>query len=187
MSEDDRERWNERWAERGQGTAHRSMVIELVEPWLPASGRALSVGGGGSTESLALAAAGLDVTVVDVSDVGLAAARAVAEAQGYCIATICYLDVEPPPAGPWDVIVDANYLNWDLFPRLRRELRPGGGILAIAIATVTNLQRSPKPARQHLLDHNQILELAGDLTVVHHSEDWRANGRHEAHLVAVAP
>lgn len=188
MAEGDQERWNERWAERGRGTAHRSMVIELVEPWLPEAGRALSVGGGGSTESLALAERGLDVTVVDVSDVGLEMAREQAEAAGHSITTVCIdLDAEPPPPGPWDVIVVANYLNRDLLARLGTELRPGAGVLALAIATVTNLERSPRPARPHLLEPDEILSLAPGLEVLHHSEAWRGNGRHEAHLVARAP
>jgi tellurite methyltransferase len=187
MVEGDRERWNERWAERGRGTAHRSMVIELIEPWLPATGRALSVGGGGSTESLALADRGLDVTVVDVSDVGLDMARGQAEAAGRSITTVCAdLDAEPPPPGPWDVIVVANYLNRDLLARLGTELRPGRGVLALAIATVTNLERSPRPARPHLLEPDEILSLVPGLEVLHHSEAWRENDRHEAHLVARA-
>ena len=163
------------------------MVIELVLPWIPARGRALSVGGGGSTESLALAESGLDVTVVDVSDVGLAMAGDHARAAGHPITTVCAdLDIEAPPAGPWDVIIDANYLNRDLFPKLRAELQDPGGVLAVSIATSENLERSPKPSRQHLLEPDEILTLGHGLEVLHHSEEWRANGRHEAHLVARA-
>ena len=185
MVDGDRSRWNGKWADRGRGTAHRSMVVELVTPWLPARGRALSVGGGGSTESVALAEAGLEVTVVDVSDVGLAMASEHADAAGHRIATVCAdLDTDAPPDGPWDVIVDANYLNRDLFPKLRAELRADGGVLAVSIATVENLERNPKPSRQFLVEPDEILTLAGDLEVVHHSEEWRENGRHEAHMVA---
>ncbi len=163
------------------------MVIEMVEPWLPKSGRALDVGGGGSTEALGLAEAGLDVTVVDVSDTGLDMARQHAEAHGRQITTVCAdLDVEPVPPGPWDVVVVANFLNRPLFPRLVEQLRPGGGVLAVSIATVTNLERSPRPARRHLLEADEILTLAVGLEVAHHSEEWRDNGRHEAHLVAIA-
>jgi 2-polyprenyl-3-methyl-5-hydroxy-6-metoxy-1,4-benzoquinol methylase len=187
MAEGDREHWDERWSGLGRGTAHRSMVIELVRPWLPSSGRALDVGGGGSTESLALAEAGLDVTVVDVSEVGLALARQAAEAAGLSITTVgADVDVDPLPAGPWDVIVVANYLNRDLFGALAAALRPGRGILALAIATVTNLERNPKPARRHVLDAGEIATLLPGLEVLHHSEAWRDNDRHEAHLVARA-
>lgn len=187
MAEGDRARWNERWAGRGPGTTHRSLLLETVEPWLPETGRALDVGGGGSTESFVLAESGLDVTVVDVSDTGLRIARDQCAAAGHPITTVCRdLDVEPPPSGPWDLIVVANYLNRSLIPQLRRELRPGGGVLAVAIATVTNLERSPRPRREHLVEADEILAFAGDLQVVHHTEGWRDNGRHEAHLVAVS-
>ena len=187
MVEADRDRWNERWSGRGRGTAHRSMVIELVEPWLPEAGRALDVGGGGSTESLALAEAGLEVTVVDISDVGLAMAAEQAEAAGLSVATVCSdLDEDDPPAGPWDVIVIANYLNRPLYPKLCASLRTGGGVLAVAVATTINLERSPRPRREHCVEPGEILNLAPGLEVAHHSEAWRDNGRHEAHLVAIS-
>lgn len=186
MGASDRDRWNDKWAERGIGTSHGSQLVELVEPHLPSSGRLLDIAGGGSTNSLTFARLGLDVTVCDVSDVGLIQARQRALSEDVIISTVeADLDVDPVPPGPWNVITIANYLNRDLFPSLIAELAPGG-ILAIVIATVTNLERSPKPGKPFLLEQDEILSLIGDLEVVEHSEIWRTNNRHEMHLVAGA-
>jgi len=184
MAEGDRERWNTKWAGQGVGTTHGSALIDLIGDRLPASGRALDIAGGGSGDGLELARRGLEVTVVDVSDLGLAAATARAEAAGFELTTVVAdLDVDPLPPGPWDLVTVANFLDRDLLGRIGDHLAPHG-LLAVTIATVTNLERHDRPGARFLLDRGELLDLVGELEIVHHSEDWRPNGRHEAHLLA---
>ena len=76
--------------------------------------------------------------------------------------------------------------KWLMLGVVLGNLLPDADNLAVAIATVTNLERSPRPRREHLLEADEILTLVPGLEVVHHSEAWRENGRHEAHLVARA-
>ena len=184
MAAGDRDRWNDKWAEAGRGTGHGSSLVDLVEPWLPETGSLLDVAGGGSHDSLLFARRGLDVTVADVSDVGLIQARQRCLAEDLSISTIeIDLETEPLPAGPWDVITVANYLQRDLFAALIGRLSPGG-VLAVIIATETNLERHERPGAPFLLAAGEIAGLVDGLEVVHHSEEWRSNDRHEAHLVA---
>jgi 2-polyprenyl-3-methyl-5-hydroxy-6-metoxy-1,4-benzoquinol methylase len=179
----DRERWDIKWAARRGGQTGESSLIQLVDPWLPESGRALDVAGGGSGDAVRLAERGLDVTVVDVSDTGLELGRDLATEVGVSVTTVqADLESDPLPAGPWNVITMANYSHRSLFGRLAKSLEPGG-VLAVVIATMTNLERSPRPSAAHLLDPDEILGWVTGLEVVHHSEAWRANDRHEAWLV----
>lgn len=184
MGAGDRDRWNQKWSAAGVGTGHGSKLVDLLEPWLPGAGRLLDVAGGGSADAIEFARRGLDVTVCDVSDVGLTHARARAADQGVSI-DIIEIDLEetPLPGGPWDLITVANFLQRDLFPAMAELLAPDG-LLGVVIATTTNLERHEKPGPSFLLEPDELPGLIADLTVVHHSEDWRANGRHEAHLVA---
>ena len=187
MGAGDRARWNDKWSASGVGTGHGSKLLDLVEPWLPDSGRLLDVAGGGSADSLDFARRGLDVTVCDVSDVGLIQARRRGLTEDLSITTVeVDLENEPLPDGPWDVITLGNYLQRDLFPALSSALAPAG-ILAVLIATATNLERSDKPARPFLVDSDELPALVPHLEILHHSEDWRPNSRHEAHLVARRP
>jgi len=186
MAAGDRDRWNEKWSATGVGTSHGSKLVDLLAPWLPTNGRLLDIAGGGSADSLEFARRGLDVTVADVSDIGLATASERSLAAGFAIQTAeVDLELEPLPAGPWDVITVANYLQRDLFPAIVQRLSPGG-ILGVVIATTTNLERNDKPGRPFLLEPDELPGLLPDLEILHHSEDWRTNGRHEAQLTARA-
>ena len=132
MAVGDRERWNDKWAETGRGTCHGSALTDLVHPWLPPSGSLLDIAGGGSSDSLHFARLGLDVTVADVSDVGLIEAAQRCRADDIRISTIeIDLETDPLPAGRWDVITVANYLQRDLFESLVDHLAEDGVILSL--------------------------------------------------------
>ena len=141
----DRDRWNTKWTEAGPGTGHHSSLIDLVAPYLPSRGTVLDVAGGGSSNSLQLARRGLDVTVVDISTVGLTQAQQQAQAEDLTVQTLeIDLDLTPLPNRQWDVITVSNYLQRELLGRLAARLTTAG-ILAVVIATRTNLERHHRP------------------------------------------
>ncbi len=183
MAVGDRERWNDKWAEAGRGTSHGSALVDLVRPWLPLAGSLLDIAGGGSSDSLHFARLGLDVTVADVSDVGLIQATQRCLAEDLKISTIeIDLETESIPAGRWDVITVANYLQRDLFESLVDHLAEDG-VIGVVIATETNLERNERPSRGFLLDRGELPALIPGVETLHVSESWRDNGRHEAQFV----
>lgn len=185
-SERARERWNRRYRDEGAITEPSSFV-EVLAPHLPAGGRALDVAGGGGRHALWLAGRGFDVTLVDVSDEGVALARRRAAAADLMVrAERLDLESQPLPAGPWDVMLVFHYLQRDLFPALREALAPGG-VLAAAIATRRNLERHDRPPAEYLLDEGEAPGLAAGLEVVSYTEGWGDEGRHEARLIARRP
>jgi tellurite methyltransferase len=156
---------------------------------LPSAGRALDVAGGGGRNAVWLAQHGLDVTLVDVSDEACRQATDRAAAAGVPL-TVRRLDLEtdPPPAGPWDLVVFHHYLDRALVRALWTALRPGG-LLLVCQPTVRNLERHPRPSRRWLLAEGELAELARrlpDAEVLQLAEGWTDEGRHEARLVARA-
>ena len=183
MSDADRTKWNARYAARGS-LDEASVLLLGIADQLPRSGRALDVAGGGGRHALWLAKRGLDVTLVDISTAGLALARERADAQGASIATVqADLEVDPLPAGPWDLILSFHYLHRPLFEQFAGLLAPGG-LLVFAQPTVRNLERHEKPPRPFLLPEGELATLAAGLEIVECSEAWRDNDRHEALLIA---
>jgi SAM-dependent methyltransferase len=146
---------------------------------LPRAGRALDVAGGGGRHAIWLARRGLDVTLVDISPVALAIARA-AEPR---LATLALdLDEAPLPVGPWDLILCFHFLDRRSFAKLPGLLGPGG-VLVIVHPTRTNLERHTSPGAQYLLDPGELPSLVPGLELVCVDEGWSREDRHEAVLV----
>ena len=184
MNSDSRTKWNA----RHQAAAHvddtPSQVLVRLDPLLPRTGRALDVAGGRGRHALWLARRGLDVTLSDISEVGLELASLRTERSGTRLDTRRVdLEHESFPAGPWDLIVSVLYLWRPLFPAFREQLSPGG-MLVVIQPTIKNLQRHAKPPADYLLAEGELRRLAGDLEVVDYEEGWLDDGRHDAVLVA---
>ena len=93
------------------------------------------------------------------------------------------LEEQPLPAGPWDLIINLDYLWRPLFKAYPSRLRPGG-LLVFAQPTVQNLERHAHPSARFLLECGELATLVQDLEILHCDEAWRADGRHVARLVA---
>ena len=172
-------------------------VIKLAN-YLPNSGRALDLAGGAGRHSIWLAKRGLDVTLADVSAVGLRHAKQRATDENVSI-RLCEMDLEPDenhgehtsghfsfPSGPWDLILSHYYYCRALIPSIIQSLA-ASGILIVVQPTVRNLERHPKPPRPFLLEEGELLALVEGLEIESFTESWTRENRHEATLVARRP
>jgi len=186
MAIEDRERWNARYGDEGAPAAPRAFLAGLDDV-LPRSGRALDVAGGAGVNAVWLARRGLEVTIVDVSDVALRLAADAASEAGVPLAALRMdLEAEPLPEGPWDVIVCTYFLHRPLLAAFPAALAPGGW-LVFAHATRKNLERHARPGLRHLLEDGELGSLVSGLEVMRLAEGWFEEGRHEARLVARRP
>lgn len=186
MSEGDREKWNARWRERAGELEPPAAFLEEHVDLLPARGKALDVAGGAGRNSVWLARRGLDVTLVDVSDVAIT--RAETKAKGVNVvlrARRVDLD-EPLELAPlYDLVLMIHYLN-----RERRDaiadLLVKGGVIVAAQPTVTNLERHAHPSRQFLVEPGELEAWvrARGFEVLAARADWNDEGRHEAWVIA---
>jgi tellurite methyltransferase len=183
MSEEDRHRWNTRYREQA-GASEPSRFLQSLADRLPSSGRALDVAGGLGKDALWLARRGLDVTLLDVSDVALERAAATAREAGVAL-QVQRVDLEtaPLPRGPYDVVLCLNFLWRPLFAAFAGVLAPGG-LLIFAQPTRSNLQRNPHPSARFLLEDGELPGLLQGLEIVSYTEGWTEEGRHEARLVS---
>jgi tellurite methyltransferase len=178
----DRHKWDAKYA--GAAPHEPSAVLTGLARFLPASGHALDLAGGAGRNAIWLAQRGFDVTIADVSPVGLSLAQQRAAAAGVVLTTLeIDLEQQPLAAGPFDLIASVCYLWRPLFAEIPRRLNRGG-ILAVVQPTKRNLERHDKPPAGYLLEEGELLRLAGELEVVHFEEGWLADGRHDAVLIA---
>lgn len=183
----DAARWDARYADGDAPDDPAASFVALAED-LPA-GRALDVAGGAGRHALWLAGRGWDVTLVDVSSVGLELARRRAELAGLDItAAVHDLAVEPVPTGPFDLVVVVAFLDHAVLDQVPGVLTPGGRLLMVH-PTIRNLERHDRPPRRFLLVPGEIATIAGrlGLEVEVCDEGWSADDRHEARLLARRP
>jgi SAM-dependent methyltransferase len=182
----DRERWNDKWRARaGELESPAAFVVEQG-PLLPDAGRALDVAGGCGRHAVWLAQHGLDVTLIDVSDLALErAGRRFAQAGVRVRMLRADLDDDVPSLPLFDAIVMVHYLNRQRRDEIAHLLAPGGVVIA-AQPTVANLERHASPSRRFLVETGELeLWARGlNLEIVVAREGWTADGRHEAELVA---
>lgn len=153
--------WDAKFREHplAYGDEANDFLVE-VTPRLP-RGRALSLGEGEGRNARHLLRHGYEVTAVDASEVGLAKARARAEAEGFSLQTahvdLGDFDFE---AGRWDVVVSIFcHLPPTLRARVHRAafeaLRPGGAFVleAYTPAQLAHGTGGPRdPAMLYTLD-----------------------------------
>ena len=128
MSEADRERWNDRYA-AGEYAGRRwpSDFLKESIPRLP-GGRALDLACGLGRNARFLAENGWSVDAVDISDVALDKAKALApNADIRWIA--CDLEQGITPPGEYDLVLNIRYVNLPLLASMCSALRAGGALL----------------------------------------------------------
>ncbi|MBI4820990.1 MAG: class I SAM-dependent methyltransferase [Deltaproteobacteria bacterium] len=181
MSEQDRVRWNRRYAETELEDDPPSLLVELLERW-PIEGTALDIAGGTGQAAAFLTSAGHDVVLVDISGVALELARQRSVGPGRLTLLESDLEAQPLPEGPFDLIVCSNFLDRRVLEQVPARLRPNGLFFFIH-PTVRNLERNPKPSRRFLLEEGEAASLlATTLELLEVAESWRA-GRHLMQLV----
>jgi len=210
MSAADRQKWDAKYADAAGAPREPSAVLVKLAEYIPKHGRALDIAGGAGRNALWLAQRGLDVTIADISPVGLTVARRRAAEQGLVLHTI-EIDLEQQPLNvpPFDLILSVCYLSRPLFAEFPRLLNPGG-ILVIIQPTKRNLERNDKSPAPYLLEEGELPRLlplplgeggrrpgeglparsvnagrnVGVLEIIRYEEGWLADGRHDAVLMA---
>lgn len=185
MSQFDHDKWNDRYRAQLPGAiTPPTELFEIAQRYLPKAGQALDIAGGTGRNSRPLLERGLQVTLTDISPIALELAKQSAWAAGHDLTTMeIDFELDPFPAGPWDVIVQVCFLDRALFPKFASTLAPGG-LLLIAQPSAQNLERHPRPPRPFLLESREVLTLTAGLEILHYTEDWQSCGRHEAQLIA---
>jgi tellurite methyltransferase len=129
MSNEDRNKWNQRYAE---DSYHKNNPVTLLENWLPQLpvGRALDVACGAGRNALHLAQAGYQVDAIDISAEGLNQARQKAEHRGLNINWIEHdFDRAFQFDTDYDLVIVMWYVNLALITRLCGCLAAGGYLL----------------------------------------------------------
>jgi 2-polyprenyl-3-methyl-5-hydroxy-6-metoxy-1,4-benzoquinol methylase len=135
-------------------------------------GRALDIAAGEGRNAVFLAKKGISVDAVDYSEVALRKSRRLAKEHHVTINTI-NADLEHYVIKPesYEVIININYLQRNLIPRIKRGLKKGG-VIVYENYTVEQLENALKQniRRDYLLDKGELRELFKDFQILIYRE-----------------
>lgn len=176
MTQDERRDWNQRYSDGSHKWLTPDPFFvnayqEWVAPAFPQGGRSLDVAGGVGRHALFLAERGWDVTLVDISDIGLDEAEKNAQARGLHLTTVQRdLVGAGLPPGAYDLVIGFFYLERPLFPQLEAALEPDG-FLIYKTYTLEQLKLGSGPSHpMHLLKSRELREAFSGLGILHYAE-----------------
>ena len=127
--------WDQKYrsGERGNEDSPTALLVEIANQ-LPA-GTAIDLACGAGRNALYLAGRGWTVTAVDGSETAIELLQARAAARRLHVDPLV-ADLKSPaftiPPDAFDLVLIAYYLQRDLFPKIKRAVRPGGVVIAVA-------------------------------------------------------
>lgn len=170
MQQDDRRRWDARYASDLRYRADPSPHTFLTEniAYLPVQGLALDAATGLGANAAYLLAHGLRVVGADVSGVALCRARRRFPGLMLLQADLTCLQW---PVETFDVILNFYYLERSLWPLYQRWLKPGG-ILVIETLTTEMRRVNPDIAAEYLLAPGELLDAFAHWRILASREAW---------------
>jgi SAM-dependent methyltransferase len=163
-----RDAWEDRHRAAAAHSAPEASVIEWLE-LLPRS-RALDVAAGTGRHSVALARAGFKVVAIDYAETALRTLQSITRAERLSVFPLSAdLSTFPLPRGRFDAILNVNFLDRALVPRLVDALRPGGALLFdtfLIDQAATGHPRNP----DFMLQHYELREMLSAMDLVRYRE-----------------
>lgn len=175
----ERATWNRRYGQSTHSPQEPDAFFveaytEFVAPLFPGGGAALDAAGGAGRHSIWLAQHGWKVTLLDISEAGIARARAKAGKWPDRI-DLQVADLRQFSAGTpkYDLVLVFFYLQREVLPELVRALKPGGLLIY-----KTYTRDAPKFGKgpthpMHLLESNELLRSFRKLHVLYYRETVR--------------
>ena len=170
MSEDDRQLWDQRYAQGGLapvGDHGPPPAFASAQHLFPSEGLALDIACGRGRASVWLAMRGMDVLGVDVSPVAIDLARELARLGGVtdrCRFVVHDLDDGIPAGPPVNLVLCHKFRDPDLDPALMERLAPEG---LLAVATLSEVETGPGRFRAR---PGELREAFGSLEVLAEGE-----------------
>ncbi len=178
MSQQDRSKWNKRYAEDSYGKAN---PITLLEDWIEEipTGKALDVACGAGRNAIFMAQAGFQVDAIDISTEGLNKARLSASSQGFDINWIEHdFDQDYDFETDYKLIIVLCYVNLPLISRLCECLAPGGYLLCEE-HLVTEREVTGPTSSSYRVASGQLRDAVSGLSILMYQESLETNDEGE--------
>ena len=187
-SEDDRNRWNERY-DTGEFIYGKEPLTFLKEKLnILVKGKALVLAMGEGRNAVFLAGNGFEVDGCDISDKAIEKSKLLASQSGVALnAFVADLEEYKIPAEKYDLITCFYYTQMDLIPQIKEGLRKGGMVMfeTYSIDQLKYGKDAPGPKNPaYLLKHNELLDSFRDFRILYYREGEIAENKSVVSLIA---
>ena len=183
MATEDQKSWDKKHAgeHAAEGPSPFLQQIFQSHAWRIQPGRALDIATGKGRNALFLAEKGFSVEAVDISDVALQEGRRAAQEKGLSVTfRQADLDSAELPEAAYDLILNFDFLQRSLIPKMKKALKLGGHVVFETYLIDQRVLGHPRnPA--YMLGHNELLELFRDFRVLYYREGKFAEDGREAY------
>src|SRR6202166_2944131 len=177
----DRDRWNKKYREASAATWRVPdpflpwAFSQYILPMFPHGGSAVDFAGGAGRHAVWLAKQGWEVTLIDISDIGVDLAR---QSAGLVASNVHFVvdDLTQFKASQtqFDLAMVFFYLDRDIFSQIVKSIKPGGLLIykTNAVTPDRRMDEGRNPA--YLLKAGELLQLLppwADMRVLHYHED----------------
>jgi tellurite methyltransferase len=160
--------WETRQRASAGPRAPEPSVVEMLD--LLPRGLALDVAAGTGRHSLLLGRSGFRVVAIDYAQAALRTLQSIARADKLSIwPLVADLSAFSLPRGRFDAILNLNFLDRALVPRLIDALRPGGALLFDTFLIDQAATGHPRNA-DFMLQHYELRELLREMDLVRYRE-----------------
>jgi tellurite methyltransferase len=184
---EDQRTWNDKHAREHGEDAPSSFLREVLDhqAWTIAPGRALDIATGKGRNAVFLATKGFRVDAMDISTVALEEAGKMARAKALDVNFVqTDLDHTELPENAYDLVVNFNFLDRGLIPKMKAALKPKGHIIfETYLVDQRELGHPRNPA--YLLAHNELLDLFRGFRVLYYREGKMVEGAKEAYCAGL--
>jgi tellurite methyltransferase len=152
---------------------------------LPKGGRVLDVAMGAGRNTVYLAKSGFNVEGVDISQEAITSALKLAQKSGVVI-NAQVVDLEHGyqiEKNAYDIVICFNYLHRLLIPQIKAAIKDSG--LIVYETFITDHAQFGRPSNpDHLLRHNELLEMFGDFRCLRYHEGVYSGPKAIAGIIA---
>jgi tellurite methyltransferase len=169
MSNAEAERWNEKYRRERELWLNMEprQLLELYKTQIPRECLALDVACGVGTTAIYLAALGLHVIGIDISEYALHLARTKTRQLGYPVEfAVADLSSLWLPEYYFDLITNFHFLERAAIPVLKRALKPGGMILFETFMATNKTTTAPA----YYLQPGELKGIFEKFTIIHYAE-----------------
>ena len=170
-----KDKWNQKYQAKGPQAfglvpsewlaSHRALILQQPK------GLALDIACGNGRNSFFLAQMGFEVDAVDISEVAIEWLGAESKRRELNIAATCSEVVSDGfPRTPYQVILNFNFLERSLFPKMIASLAPGGLLFFETFVKDLDPAADTSMNPRFLLESNELLTAFQDLQVLEYRE-----------------